>query len=78
LVTSLWKIPDHHTQELMSEFYQRILSGQGCADALREAQLALKTKYHHPYFWGAFICQGNPGPLCKADQSSINPSLPRR
>ena len=33
------------------------------AEALREAQLALKEKYPHPYFWGAFICQGNPGPL---------------
>jgi CHAT domain-containing protein/Flp pilus assembly protein TadD len=69
LVTSLWKIPDHHTQELMSEFYQRILHGQGCAEALREAQLALKTRYPHPYYWGAFICQGNPGPLYKTDQA---------
>ena len=33
-----------------------------CADALREAQLALKAKYPDPLYWGAFICQGNPGP----------------
>jgi CHAT domain-containing protein/Tfp pilus assembly protein PilF len=63
LVTSLWKVPDRHTQELMGEFYQRVLGGQGCAQALREACFVLKTRYPHPFFWGAFICQGDPGPL---------------
>jgi CHAT domain-containing protein len=63
LVTSLWKIPDRHTQELMGEFYQRVLLGQGCAQALREACLVLKTRYPQPFFWGASICQGDPGPL---------------
>ena len=33
----------------------------GRAQALREAQLAIKEKYPNPYYWGAFICQGNPG-----------------
>ncbi len=41
----------------------RILAGEGRADALRNAQLALRQKYPDPYFWGAFICQGDPGPL---------------
>jgi CHAT domain-containing protein len=63
LVMSLWKVPDKQTQELMEDFYQRLLSGQPRAEALREAQLALKEKYPHPRFWGAFICQGNPGSL---------------
>ena len=63
LVMSLWKVPDQQTQELMVDFYSRILAGRGCAEALREAQLALKAKYPDPLYWGAFICQGNPGPL---------------
>jgi CHAT domain-containing protein len=63
LVMSLWKIPDHHTQELMTEFYQRLLHGEPRAEALRQAQLALKERYPHPYYWGAFICQGDPRPL---------------
>jgi CHAT domain-containing protein len=25
--------------------------------------LALKQKYPDPLYWGAFICQGDPGPL---------------
>lgn len=63
LIMSLWKVPDIQTQGLMVDFYQRILAGQSPADALREAQLAMKTRYPHPYYWGAFICQGDPGPL---------------
>ena len=63
LVVSLWKVPDQQTQELMIDFYTRVLSGEGVADALRQAQLTVKEKYPDPYFWGAFICLGNPGPL---------------
>jgi CHAT domain-containing protein len=63
LVMSLWKVPDEQTRELMEGFYHRILSGHPRADALREAQLAMKKKYPDPFYWGAFICQGDPGPL---------------
>jgi CHAT domain-containing protein len=63
LVMSLWKVPDAQTQKLMIDFYQRILAGRPRAEALRKAQLALKERYPHPWYWGAFICQGNPGPL---------------
>jgi len=63
LVMSLWKVPDEETRELMEDFYRRILAGEPRAEALRNAQLTMKAKCPHPYFWGAFICQGNPGPL---------------
>lgn len=63
LVMSLWKVPDEQTQELMVDFYRYILSGHPSAEALCKAQLAMKEKYPNPYYWGAFICQGNPGPL---------------
>ena len=63
LVTSLWKIPDQATCELMEEFYARMLKGVGCAEALRSAQLALRARYPNPRDWGAFICHGDPGPL---------------
>ena len=68
LVMSLWKVPDRQTQELMEDFYRRILAGQARSDALREAQLAMKEKYPDPLYWGAFICQGDPEPL-----TSCNP-----
>jgi CHAT domain-containing protein len=63
LVMSLWKVPDQQTKDLMVDFYKGLLSGKGRAEALREAQLAMKEKYPDSYYWGAFICQGNPGRL---------------
>jgi CHAT domain-containing protein/Tfp pilus assembly protein PilF len=63
LVMSLWKVPDQQTQQLMVDFYQRILAGQPRGEALRQAQLALKARHPDPYYWGAFICQGDPAPL---------------
>ena len=65
LVMSLWKVPDAQTQELMVDSYQRILRGEPRAEALRQEQQALRAKpgYADPYYWGAFICQGDPGPL---------------
>jgi CHAT domain-containing protein len=63
LVMSLWKVPDEPTRELMASFYRRLLAGQGRAEALRQAQLAIKAKYPGAFYWGAFVCQGDPAPL---------------
>ena len=69
---SLWKVPDEQTKELMLDFYERLMSGESRAKALREAQLAMKEKekYANPYYWGAFICQGNRSPLSKQNQAT--------
>jgi len=63
LVMSLWKVPDAQTRELMDELYTRLLAGHRRADALRGAQLALKDRYADPFYWAAFICQGEAGPI---------------
>ena len=70
LVMSLWKVTDRETRKLMIDFYRKILAGKSRAEALREAQLAIKEKYPNPYYWGAFICQGDPGPLSNANFAS--------
>ena len=63
LVTSLWRVPDQQTQELMSNFYSHLLAGTSRAESLRKAQLAMHAKYPDPFYWGAFVCHGDPGPL---------------
>ena len=63
LVMSLWKVPDQQTQELMVIFYDGLLTGQSRVAALRQAQMEIKKLYPNPLYWGAFICQGDPGPL---------------
>lgn len=68
LIMSLWKVPDSETQELMDTFYQRIIAGESRSEALRSAQLAIKAKHSDPFYWGAFICQGDFGPLPNVTQ----------
>lgn len=72
LVMSLWKVPDAQTQMLMEDFYKRILAGRPRAEALREAQLSIREKFPGPFYWGAFICQGDPGPLPSSRQKESN------
>jgi CHAT domain-containing protein/tetratricopeptide (TPR) repeat protein len=59
VVMSLWQVSDVQTEELMIEFYQKLLDGKLRSEALRDAQLSIKRKYQDPFLWGAFICQGN-------------------
>ncbi len=54
LITSLWKIPDQQTQELMTTFYQFYLQSNNAADALYQAQLTMSEKYR-PFYWAGFI-----------------------
>ncbi len=63
LVISLWKVPDVQTKELMIEFYRRLIGGETVSEALRNAQLVLKKHYPDPFYWGAFVCQGDPSPM---------------
>ena len=70
LVMSLWKVPDRETVLLMDHFYHHLLSNTPCSKALRNAQLALKAKHDHPFYWGAFICEGNPGRIALTTEST--------
>jgi CHAT domain-containing protein/Tfp pilus assembly protein PilF len=63
LVTSLWKVNDVATQELMEAYYRQLLAGQGRTTALRQAMLALRQKRPHPHFWAPFIAVGRDTPL---------------
>lgn len=57
VVATLWLADDEATAQLMPDFYRR-MEQQAPADALRAAQIALKTIYPHPYHWGSFILMG--------------------
>ena len=58
LVVSLWLVQDETTAELMRTWYDHIRRGMGRAEALRAAQLALKSKFAHPYYWAPFMIIG--------------------
>lgn len=58
LLSSLWKVDDAATQEMMQLFYQFWLKGKSKRGAFRAAQQALRKHYPAPYYWGAFVMVG--------------------
>jgi CHAT domain-containing protein len=58
LVVSLWLVQDETTADLMGTWYGRLRAGEGRAAALRAAQLELKERYPHPYYWAPFVLIG--------------------
>jgi CHAT domain-containing protein len=69
LVTSLWRVEDQTTTQLMGTFYQRLLAGLPCAQALQQAQFTLLQQarqpraaipwHAHPAFWAPFTVLGD-------------------
>jgi CHAT domain-containing protein len=63
LVTSLWKVDDAVTRQLMERYYHHLLAGQGRTTALRSAMRELRQTQPHPHFWAPFIGMGRNAPL---------------
>jgi hypothetical protein len=55
LVTSLWKIADDSSAQLMADFYRALASGTA-PSALAEAQRQAIARGEHPFHWAAFVC----------------------
>ena len=58
LVVSLWLVQDETTAELMAGWYELLRTGASPATTLRQAQLALKARFAHPYYWAPFMLVG--------------------
>jgi len=61
VMSSLWKVDDDATAELMKYFYEGVLKEQlPPAAALKKAQIRMwQTKrWHSPYYWAAFVLHG--------------------
>ncbi len=60
IISTLWKVDDQATAELMSRFYHHLSKGQSPSAALRGAQndLAKTPDWNHPFYWAAFVLQG--------------------
>ncbi len=62
VVSTLWQVEDNATNELMKEFYTRMVSdGMSPSAALRAAQIKLfrDPQFHSPFFWAAFTVHGD-------------------
>ena len=58
LAVSLWLVQDETTADLMGDWYERLRDGERPAAALRTAQLGLKERHPHPYYWAPFVLIG--------------------
>jgi CHAT domain-containing protein len=63
VVASLWKVNDATTPQLMDHFYAGMLKEKlSPAAALRQAQRKMfeNERTRAPFYWAAFILQGEP------------------
>jgi CHAT domain-containing protein len=65
-LSSLWKVPDHTTAQLMSYFYKGIRKRMDKHEALNYARVLYLNDteiadHRHPYFWAGFILYGDTG-----------------
>ncbi len=70
LVTTLWKVNDGKTKDLMAGFYQHLKAGKPKDEALHQAKLDFLANNQtgggtalHPFFWAGFIVIGDMQPL---------------
>jgi CHAT domain-containing protein len=58
IIMTLFKVNDQVTQELMNDFYEHWLAGEGMREAFLAAKKRIKEKYKSPIFWGSFMMIG--------------------
>ncbi|MGH7769873.1 MAG: CHAT domain-containing protein, partial [Candidatus Binatia bacterium] len=59
IVTTLWKVNDRSSYELMREFYRQLKTGKK-SEALRQAQLKTMKEFPEPFYWAAYQLTGEP------------------
>ncbi len=57
VISSLWKIFDNYSQQMMMEFYTNLLDGKNTSEALRQAKLNMikNKKMANPAIWSGLI-----------------------
>lgn len=68
VVTSLWRVDDQATGELMIRYYRKLLDAQRPGDRLRAMEESMQElRSHpgrsHPYYWAPILVIGQDGPL---------------
>lgn len=59
VITTLWKVNDRASYELMREFYANLKTLKK-SEALRQAQLKIMKEFPQPFFWAAYELNGEP------------------
>ncbi|MBI1245334.1 MAG: CHAT domain-containing protein [Alphaproteobacteria bacterium] len=74
LLVTHWQVPSAQTVALTTGMFERLGGDMrgGIAAALRDSQMALAANpaTSHPFFWGAFVLQGDGAPVAAAGNPS--------
>ncbi|WP_373516552.1 CHAT domain-containing protein [Pricia sp.] len=70
ICSTLWKITDASTTQLMDTFYKNLSEGDSKDVALQKAQVRFlnanrQNALAHPYYWSGFVISGNMDPVVK-------------
>jgi len=71
LITTLWKIDDQSTSNIITNFYHNLYSGYTKSEAIRQAKLDYLDRnkndvtLQHPYFWSGIVLSGNVNAIVK-------------
>lgn len=57
IISSLWDVADKPTSQMMTNFYTKV-GKNSKAEALRLAQIDIRVKWQHPFFWAGFQLNG--------------------
>jgi CHAT domain-containing protein len=75
VMSSLWRVDDDATAELMKYFYEGVLQEKlSPAAALRKTQMRMwqTRRWHSPYYWAAFVLHGEYRRTPHVDRQSLN------
>jgi CHAT domain-containing protein len=61
VIATLWPVDDRVTADLMSAFYDELSQNRPASEALRRAQLRLRSRSatRHPHYWAGFVVIGD-------------------
>lgn len=60
-LSTLWRVSDRASAELMGTFYEGLARGETKAEALRKAKVAMQSlggQHAHPYYWAPYLLSG--------------------
>lgn len=69
IVSTLWAVDDQATNIFMEKFYMNLQDGMAKKEALRQAQIAMRSDYPNPYYWAGFVLNGD------GEQITENPGI---
>jgi CHAT domain-containing protein len=76
VVSAAWPIDDRATAEFMRSFYGHLSAAAPVAEALRLAQLDLKSRreFSHPFYWAGFAVAGDGSRVVPVEKAARAPA----